>query len=146
MTSTYRNEAPPDWEAERDAAVLKRLKRKPQTFDELQELTGLEHYPLRESLYRLTVDGAADYDYDSQGWTLPRRRRKLTRREAIGVLMDAADSWSNELAEYIIPAEDRDDTDEWEDNMSTTANRKEQIARIEEAIDLLTPKKKEEKS
>lgn len=131
-----------EWEEERDAAVQKRLRRKPQTFAELQELTGLEGYPLRETLYQLTVDGEADYDYDEQGWTLPRRRRKLTRKEAIGVLMEAADSWSNELAEWIIPAEDRDDTDEWEDNMSTTANRKEQIARIEEAIALLTQKEK----
>jgi hypothetical protein len=132
-----------EWEEERDAAVLKRLRRKPQTFDELQELTGLESYPLRETLYQMTVDGEADYDYDEQGWTLPRRRRKLTRREAIGVLMDAADSWSDELLEYIIPAEDRDDTDEWEDNMSTTANRREQVARIEEAIALLSPKEKQ---
>jgi hypothetical protein len=131
-----------EWVEERDAAVLKRLRRKPQTFDELQELTGLEEYPLRETLYQMTVDGEADYDYDEQGWTLPRRRRKLTRKEAIGVLMDAADSWSNELAEWIIPAEDRDDTDEWEDNMSTTANRREQIARIEEAITLLAPKER----
>lgn len=138
----YRNEGPEDWEAERDAAILKRLKRKPATFDELQELTGLEAYPLRESLYRLTVDGDACYDYDEQGWRLPPRRRKLTRKEAIGILMAAADSWADELSEYIIPADDRDDTDEWEDNMSTTANRKEQVARIEEAIALLTPKEK----
>jgi hypothetical protein len=138
----YRDEAPEAWEEERDAAILKRLKRKPATFEELQELTGLDALPLRESLYRLTVGGDADYDYDAQGWTLPARRRKLTRREAVIVLIDAADSWSSELAEYIIPADDRDDTDEWEDNMSTTANRKEQIARIEEAIDLLTPKEK----
>jgi hypothetical protein len=130
------------WEAERDAAILKRLKRKPQTFDELLEATGATALALRESLYRMTVDGEADYDYDEQGWTLPRRRRKLTRKEAVAVLVEAADSWSSELAEWIIPAEDRDDTDEWEDNMSTTANRKEQIARIEEAISLLTPKEK----
>jgi hypothetical protein len=126
-----------------DAAVLKVLKRKPATFEELQERLGdLDYSLVRECLYRLTVNGEADYDYDAQGWTLPRRRRKLTRKEAIAVLMDAANSWSDELAEWIIPADDRDDTDEWEDNMSTTANRKDQIARIEEAIGLLTPKEK----
>lgn len=124
-----------------DAAILKALKRKPQTFEELAERLDLDRELLRECLYRLTVDGEADYEYN-EGWTLPRRRRKLTRKEAIGVLMEAADSWSDELAEWIIPADDRDDTDEWEDNMSTTANRKEQIARIEEAIALLTPKEK----
>lgn len=130
-------------EDELDDLVLKHLKRKPQSFDEL--LPHLEDRELlRETLYRLTVDRNADFDYDEQGWTLPKRRRKLTRAEAIATLQEAADSWANELAEWIIPAEDRDDTDEWEDNMSTTANRKEQIDRIYEAIELLSPKKKEE--
>lgn len=136
---------PDQTEEAMDAAVLKGLKRKPQTFDELQERLDLEPGLLRECLYRMTVEGEADYEYN-EGWTLPRRRRKLTRRDAVGVLMEAANSWSDELAEWIIPADDRDDTDEWEDNMSTTANRKDQIARIEEAIDLLTPKKKKEES
>lgn len=131
----------PEQEEAMDAAVLKGLKRKPQTFEELTERLDLEPGLLRESLYRMTVNGEADYEYN-EGWTLPRRRRKLTRKEAIAVLMDAANSWSDELAEWIIPADDRDDTDEWEDNMDTTANRKGQIARIEEAIGLLTPKEK----
>lgn len=127
-------------EDELDDIVLKQLKRKPQSFDELRK--HLEDPELlRETLYRLTVDRNADYDYDGQGWTLPKRRRKLTRKDATAVLMEAANSWADELSEWIIPADDRDDTEEWEDNMSTTANRKEQIARIEEAIGLLTPKK-----
>lgn len=142
----YRDEAPEAWEEERDAAVLKRLKRKPATFDELQELTGLEAEPLRESLYRLTVDGDACYEYSERGyplgWTLPPRRRKLTRKAAIGVLSEAADSWASELSEYIIPADDDEDSEDWENNMSTTANRKEQVDRICEAIALLTPKEK----
>ena len=143
---SYRDEAPEAWEEERDAAVLKRLKRTPATFEELQQLTGLEEDPLRESLYRLTVDGDACYEYDDrgypQGWTLPPRRRKLTHKEAVSVLMEAADSWASELGEWIIPADDEDDTDDWKDNMSTTANRKEQVDRIYEAIELLKPKEK----
>jgi DNA-binding Lrp family transcriptional regulator len=133
------------WEQRRDAAVLAWLRdKKPLPFDELQELTGLKEEPLRESLYRLTVDGDACYDYQ-EGWKLPPKRRKLTRAEAITVLVDAAENWSNELLEYIIPAEDDPDDDlSWESNMETTANRRDQVARIEEAIDLLTPKKKEE--
>ena len=130
-----------DWEAERDAAVLKRLKRAPQGFEEIQELTGLEDRPLRESLYRLTTSGAADFDYKAWGWTLPKRRRKLTRTEAIGVLMEAAESWANELTEYIIPADDVVESSDWEDNMSTTANRQEQVDRIEEAVKLFTKEK-----
>lgn len=139
---TYRNEGPDAREEAMDAAVLKGLKRKPATFDELQERLDLDPGLLRESLYRLTVDGDAAYDYEAQGWHLPLSSRKMTRKEAVAVLMDAADSWANELTEYIIPAEDRDDTDEWEDNMSTTANRKEQVDRIYEAIKLLGPKEK----
>ncbi|MGZ4659677.1 MAG: hypothetical protein ACXVYB_00190 [Arthrobacter sp.] len=135
-----------EWEKERAAAVLKHLKRTPQDFEKLRLLTGLTRDALRESLYQLTVDGDADYEYNERGWPLgwrlPPRRRKLTRKEAIGVLMEAADSWSSELAEWIIPADDEDDGDDWENNMSTTANRREQMARIEEAIDLLKPKEK----
>jgi predicted ArsR family transcriptional regulator len=125
-----------------DAAVLKGIKRVPQTFEQLQARLDMEPQALRASLYRLTTEGAAHYVYDASAWTLPKRRRKLTRKQAIGVLMEAAENWANELSEYIIPADDRDDTYEWEDNMSTTANRKEHVARIDEAVKLLTPKEK----
>lgn len=129
-----------------DAAVLKRLHRKPIDFYELLGQMGIEDESiLRYSLYRLaTEDGTAEFDYDSQGWMLKPRRRKLTRGEALQVLMDAADMWANELTEYIIPAEDSVDTCYWEDNASTTANRKEDVDRIYEAVELLS-KKKEEK-
>lgn len=132
-----------DWEDARDAAVLSRLKRKPQTFEELQLETGLYVPPLRESLYRLTTSGAADYDYDREGWTLPVRRRRMTKADAISVLMDAGQNWANELTEYIIPADDRYDTEEWVENMSTTASRKATVDEIHEAIKLLIPKKRE---
>jgi hypothetical protein len=130
-----------DWEQERDAAVLKRIKRAPQSFEQLQEVTGLEFHPLRESLYRLTTSGAAHYVYSASAWTLPKRRRKLTRKQAIGVLAEAAESWANELTEYIIPADDVVESDDWEDNMSTTANRQEQVDRIEQAVKLFFPTK-----
>lgn len=129
------------WEAERDAAILKRIKRAPQTFEQLQKLTGATALALRESLYRLTTEGSVHYVYEARAWQLPRRERKLTRKQAIGVLMEAAELWANELNEYIIPADDRDDTDDWEDNMSTTANRKAQVDRINEAIKLFYPDK-----
>lgn len=125
-----------------DAAVLKRLHRTPIDFDELVEITGMVEDALRRSLYRLsTEEGLVEYDYDAQGWRLKPRRRKLNRSEAMQVLMDAADSWANELTEYIIPADDVVDSSQWEENASTTANRKEQVDRIYEAIKLLSKKR-----
>lgn len=128
-----------------DARVLKRLHRKPIGFDELADQMDIDRDILRYSLYRLaTEDGTAEFDYDSQGWMLKPRQRKLTRGEALQVLMDAADMWANELTEYIIPAEDMVDSCDWEDNASTTANRKDNVDRIYEAIGLLSTKKKEQ--
>lgn len=128
-----------------DAKVLKRLKRQPVDFDELAEQTGLDDATLRYSLYRMaTEDFTAEFDYDSQGWMLKPRRRKLTRGEALQTLMDAADMWANELTEYIIPAEDMVDSSEWEENASATANRRENVDRIYEAIQLLSKKKEQE--
>ena len=127
-----------------DAKVLKRLKRKPIGYDELREQMGIDESTLRYSLYRMaTEDGTVEFDYDTQGWMLKPRTRKLTRGEALQVLMDAADMWANELTEYIIPAEDRVDSCEWEDNASTTANRQEQVERIYEAVQLLSKKKEQ---
>lgn len=62
----------------------------------------------------------------------------MTETEALNVLMVAAESWASELTEYIIPAD--------EDNPAeadTTANRREQVDQINEAIKLLTPNQKE---
>ena len=126
-----------------DAKVLKRLKRESIGYDDLCEQMGIGEATLRYSLYRLSTEaGLAEFDYDSQGWRLKPRRRKLTRTEALGVLMEAAESWANELGEYIIPADDVVDTSEWEDNASTTANRKEQVDHIYEAIKMFTKEKK----
>ena len=129
-----------------DAAVLKRLHRKPIRFYDLIEQMGIDDESvLRYSLYRMaTEDGTVEFDYESQGWMLKPRQRKLTRGEALQVLMDAADMWANELTEYIIPAEDMVDSCEWEENADATANRRENVDRIYEAIELLS-KKKEEK-
>jgi len=128
-----------------DAKVLKHLKRKAVGFEELlRHIPGMDESTLRYSLYRLSTErGLAEFHYNEQGWRLKPRRRKLTRGEALQVLMDAADSWANELGEYIIPADDRVDSYEWEDNASTTANRQEQVERIYEAIKLLGKGSKE---
>lgn len=59
----------------------------------------------------------------------------MTEDEAVTVLSTAAQSWSDELGEYIIPA-DEDRTDE--DGIETTANRRKQQDDIEEAIKVLS--------
>ena len=51
--------------------------------------------------------------------------------------------WANELTEYIIPAEDMVDSCEWEENADATANRRENVDRIYEAIELLSKKKEQ---
>ena len=58
----------------------------------------------------------------------------MTKDEAIMVLSTAAESWSSELGEWIIPA-DEDRTDE--DAVETTANRRKQQDDIDEAIKVL---------
>lgn len=128
-----------DGDAELEAKVRKRLKRTPIPFHVLQEKLDMDAAVLRSLLMRLGEDGVAEINY-GQGWQLKPRPRKLTRKEALGVLMQAADSWANELTEYIIPAEENSDE---EDEMESVLARKEQVDRIYEAIELLTPKEKQ---
>lgn len=110
--------------------------------------TGTVTPDLRKNITRIESDAAQNPgDPAVEGWaadmvalraalteegvTLP-----LTEDEALKVLTVAAESWASELTEYIIPADE--DTDP-----ETTANRREQVDRIHEAIKLLTPKEKQ---
>lgn len=131
-------------EDELDLMVLKKLKRDPIPFVVLTERLHLDGDVLSSSLKRLAEAGRAEICY-GRGWQLKPRQRKLTRKEALGVVLDAAANWANEMTEYIIPADapsDYEDADEDNDKWTTTANRNEQVARIDEAVKLLSPKGK----
>lgn len=128
-----------DGDDELEAKILKRLKRDPIPFHVLQEKLDMDPAVLRALLMKLGEQGLAEINY-GQGWQRKPRPRKLTRKEALGVLMEAAGYWANELTEYIIPAEE--DSDD-EDEMESVLHRKEQVDRIYEAIELLTPKEKQ---
>lgn len=59
----------------------------------------------------------------------------MTRDQALDVVTTAADSWSRELTDYIIP-----DTENSEDpgEIETTENRRKQVDDIDEAIQVLS--------
>lgn len=133
-------------EDELDLMVLKRLRRDPIPFIVLTGRLRLDSDVLSSSLRRLLEAGRAEICY-GRGWRLPPRSRKMTRKEALGVVLDAAANWANEMTEYIIPADapsDYEDADEDSDKWTTTANRNAEVARIDEAVKLLSTKKKEE--
>lgn len=60
----------------------------------------------------------------------------MTQDEAVDILITAAESWSNELGEYIIPA---DEDSEDPDAIETTENRRKQQDDIDEAVKVLSP-------
>jgi predicted transcriptional regulator len=119
-----------------DARMLKALKRDPIPAVTLSNKVKLDPGTMRESLLRLHEEGLAEIEYGF-GWKRKAPRPRMTKKEALAVVLDAAESWANELQEYIIPA-DEDSNDE--DDISTTLNRKQQVDDIHQAIKLLSPK------
>jgi hypothetical protein len=120
-------------DVEVDVEVLKKLRRDPIPFDVLLEKLDTDPDLLRESLMRLGEAGLAEID-PGFGWKRRAPRPRMTKKMALGVVLDAADSWARELMDYIIPADEDSDS---EDDLSTALSRKDQVDDIYKAIKLL---------
>ena len=127
-----------DGNPELEAKVFRRLKRDPIPFEILQEKLDMDPDVLRALLMRLNEDGLAEINYGF-GWQRKPKPRKMTKVQALGIVMTAAENWANELTEYIIPA-DEDSSEE--EAMVSTQTRKQTVIDIYKAVELLTAKEK----
>ena len=127
-----------DGDAELEAKIYRRLKRSPIPFEVLQEKLDLDASVLRALLMKLGEDGLAEIN-PGFGWQRKPKPKRLTKAQALGIVLEAAASWANELGEYIIPADAESDE---EDAMASALGGTDNMNAIYEAVKLLTPKEK----